>query len=61
MLLDWEQVDNDNTTYRLNVFGGWLVALHAISYFIGANGNRESDEKVTMCFVPDPGHTWTLH
>lgn len=45
--LDWEVIDNHNTTYRLHVHGGWLVRFYM---------NNSS----CMSFVPDLNHEWVI-
>ena len=49
--MNWEQIDK--MTYRAKVHKGWLVKSYE---FV------ESNEPmiVSMAFVPDPMHGWTL-
>lgn len=45
---EWHTFTDDDETYRMLVPGGWLVLyLH-----------EDSEDSVTMCFVPDQGHMW---
>ena len=43
----WE--DSHSGTYRMKVFGGWLVRDEFWSC---------EDTKVNLCFVPDQYHAW---
>lgn len=48
----WEELElNEKTdleTYRMKVFGGWVVALIV----------DQGDIKLSTCFVPDEYHQW---
>lgn len=46
-MLKWERI-TESDTYRLKVYGGWIVA--DINRSVG----------VGMVFVPDPDHVWTI-
>ncbi len=41
------------STYRLKVFGGWVVK--EVSEGFGDNA-----DSISICFVPDPNHEWKL-
>lgn len=45
--LTWEKITEIGLTYRLKVFGGWMV--------VDISGN---DDLGTAIFVPDPKHEW---
>lgn len=49
--MKWEEIDN--YTFRAKIHKGWLVK----SYEYTEPGARPI---VSMCFVPDPMHGWTL-
>ena len=54
-LLYWETIEHDTgsrlTTERAEVPGGWLVRTYD-------NGRDGYPYHPSICFVPDPEHTW---
>jgi len=46
---EWEHITGTGQTYRLKVFGGWLVKALEGRYIA-----------VALTFVPDPKHEWRL-
>jgi hypothetical protein len=50
--MNWEAIDN--YTSRAKVKGGWLVKSYD---FLGSDTEQPV---VSMAFVPDPMHGWTL-
>lgn len=60
--LKWEQITGDGYTWRLLVFGGWLVrydndALTNVGPYHAQVGYQW---RSCMVFVPDPQHKWDL-
>ena len=49
-LPDWQQIDDIGTTFRLSVFGGWIIQDY----------DAEKAKNGAMCFVPDPKHEWEI-
>ncbi len=57
--LEWEQIDNYHK--RAKIRGGWLVKAYEDVYHLGDDrGGFNHDLRVSMCFVPDAMHAWTL-
>ena len=56
----WEAVFETDGEYtkRLYVHGGWLVK--TVDWF---DSNEDSDSSVStsICFVPDPTHSWEIN
>ena len=44
----WEQIDRSGRTWRLPVYGGWIVE------------TRWFSDNSAAVFVPDPEHNWLL-
>ena len=59
--MDFEQIDDWHQ--RAKVFGGWLVkayeGVHHPDNGISAGGDGW-DWRVSMAFVPDPDHKWSI-
>lgn len=58
---DWEKVDG--VTYRMRVFGGWLVK--AVEPFTFPSSNQVCERRVVnlipaITFIPDPSGEWVL-
>lgn len=53
---DWESFQSNQCieTYRLKVYGGWLVR----TCWFDETGNGTSRSEA-LVFVPDPEHKWT--
>lgn len=49
----WEKIAN--YTFRLKVFGGWMVVSSGT-----ANGENETSYSESAIFVPDPYYIWEL-
>ena len=47
LTLNWEKITEFGHTYRLKVFGGWMVT--------DVSGMSDTG---TSIFVPDPNHEW---
>jgi len=60
----WEAIDKENFTFRLKVFGGWLVRYNSSvvhNLIDSGQGMAEGwDWRSTMVFVPDPKHNWVI-
>jgi hypothetical protein len=58
--LEWEQIDEYHE--RAKVIGGWLVKAYAeVTHNLMSEGRGMEagfDFRVTMAFIPDPGHSW---
>ncbi|MBU4311913.1 MAG: hypothetical protein KJ706_04275 [Candidatus Omnitrophica bacterium] len=52
----WENVNKG--TDRLMVVGGWILSVEAST--TTPNGTAGVAVSETLCFVPDPDHTWEL-
>lgn len=58
--MEWERIDIN--MYRARIPGGWLVkheapVIHDTSHLGMIDG---WDERISICFVPDPDHTWIV-
>lgn len=60
MKLDWEIIDGYH--FRLKVPGGWIFkVIEDVIHFDENRGwQTGQDFRPTICFVPDPTHTWQL-
>ena len=58
MKFEWDEIKNlpSCQTYRAKVPGGWLV--NQIS--VHNNYRSMPDHTESMCFIPDPDHTWVV-
>lgn len=54
--LNWEWIA-DGSTWRLKIYGGWLV--HKSSSCENEESTAYSQSE-SMCFVPDPEHKWII-
>lgn len=55
----WELINENGpyrTTYRMRVFGGWIVKSESLYYSEGFSAGASE----SMCFVPDPNGDWKL-
>lgn len=48
---EWEIISSRTSTYRLKVFGGWIV--NCVNQSVDA-------ERETSVFVPDVNHEWEI-
>lgn len=61
MKIKWEWEELDPWNFRAQVIGGWLVKTLEESWPAPDQfGNSNHVSRVTMCFVPDPNHEWTI-
>jgi hypothetical protein len=57
-MLKWEKI-TETSTYRLKVYGGWIVkSVHhkGHTWYQGASDSTG----VGMVFISDPNHVWTI-
>lgn len=54
--MEWESINKEHTTERLYIYGGWLVRDLYYDYTMNSQGQLF----ITMVFVPDLDHLWTL-
>lgn len=66
--LKWEQIENESSantstnTFRLSVFGGWIVKSRSKNPAPTGNGPQIATIlNESTCFVPDPEHRWNLN
>jgi len=54
--MKWETITEDPFCYRLKVYGGWIM-----KSVLKERSDRGSIAlAVSMVFVPDPNHEWSL-
>lgn len=58
--MKWERIDDYHQ--RCMVEGGWLVkAYENVAHFTEDRGMEVGwDYRITMCFMPDPEHDWSI-
>ena len=58
--MEWEQIDEYHK--RAKIRGGWLVKAYENILTVLPDGQSTvgHEWRVSMCFVPDPMHAWTL-
>ncbi len=57
----FERIDDEHE--RAKVFGGWIVKASSSVYHLDngvSQGGEGWDWRITMTFVPDPAHEWSL-
>lgn len=65
MKFEWERIggsnDNLSATYRVRIFGGWLVNNYTMieTGNCGEKGNERMGAE-SMVFVPDQDHLWEI-
>lgn len=59
MKLIWESIDSNHE--RAQVLGGWLVKSHnEVFEYINETMQTGWNWQTSLCFVPDPTHTWDI-
>ena len=50
--MNWEEIDH--ITDRARIHGGWLVRVYVSADY------ADQQDAVSICFVPDPLHIWSI-
>lgn len=61
-ILDWEDIDDYHK--RAKIFGGWLIKAFEdrhVSLHEDMQPQQGYEWQVSMCFVSDPDHKWTIN